>query len=97
MGLKRVTDSYSSDKSQALNSTRIQIQTIKDNLQYLRRVDKKGTHEKFIMELGPVESLQDWERSRVEKVYELTWKGYGLPSVNEHIDKKNKGLNFGHQ
>ena len=95
MTLKRITDSYSSDKAIALKSTEVQIKFINDNLKWLAKVDKKGTHQKFMQELGPVGGLKDWEISRIEKIYELVWKGYDMPSVNEHIDKKNKGLRFG--
>jgi hypothetical protein len=95
-GLKQIRDQYSSDKSVALRSTEVQVKFIKDNLKYLARVDKKGSHRKFMDELpGEVTLLADWQRSRVEKIYELVFKGYDMPAVNEHVDRKRKGLNFG--
>lgn len=95
MSLKRITDRYSSDKAIAQSSTQIQINFILANMEWLDRVDKKGVHRKFMEGLGPVNSLADWEISRVERIYELVWKGYEMPSVNVHVDKKRKGLNYG--
>jgi len=94
MSLRPKSDRYSSDKESAQASTRYQINFMKQNLKYLRRVDKKGGYEKFIVELGPAEGLLSWQISKVEKVFELVWKGYDMPSVNEHVDRKPKGLKY---
>lgn len=35
--------------------------------------------------------------SYIDGIYEKTWKGAGEQSVGRHIDKKRKGLRYGHQ
>ncbi|MBW7887436.1 MAG: hypothetical protein H3C35_03620 [Bacteroidetes bacterium] len=94
MSLRPKNDVYSNDKSSALNSTKAQLDFIRANMKWLARVDKNGTHAKFIQEVGPVEGMQDWERAKIEKIYEMVWKGYEMPAVNEHVDKKRKGLRY---
>jgi hypothetical protein len=94
MSLKPKSDAYASDRTSAQKSTQFQIDFVRDNFAWLAKVDKHGTHRKFMDEIGPVAFLKDWEVSRIEKIYELVWKGYEMPAVNEHVDKKRKGLRF---
>jgi hypothetical protein len=94
MSLKPKNDSYSSDRAIALKSTLAQLEFILANMKYLDRVDRTGSHRKFLEDLGPVAGLADWQISRIEKIYELVWKGYDMPSVNDHVDKKRRGLRF---
>ena len=95
MSLRPKSDHYFSDRASAQRSTQIQIDFIRQNIQWLRRVDAKGVHEKFVNGVGPVAFLKDWEISRIDKIYELVWKGYEMPSVDEHRDARRKGLRFG--
>lgn len=95
MGLSRKHDRYSSDVDVSLRSIKSQIEFIRRYIDQLRKVDKKGIHEKFINELPEdVGLLKDWERARVEKIYELVFEGFDLPAVKVHVDRKPKGLRF---
>ena len=53
----------------------------------LERIEKKETMEEFTPGMF----------SYVDAIYEPTWQGLGESHVNTHIDKKRKGINYGHQ
>jgi hypothetical protein len=94
-GLKRVTDRYISDKKSALISTQFQLDFVRANMKWLALKDKKGKWKLFIESLPlKVESISVKQRTKIEDAYELTMKGYNLPSINKHIDRKRKGLRF---
>jgi hypothetical protein len=98
-GLIRITDRYSTDRRSADKSIRVQMQFILDNIDHLGVVDRRGTKVKLAQQIADKmirnEELLEWERSAIDGLYEDTWKGYGMPSVQKHIDKKRKGLKFG--
>lgn len=97
--VKKVQDRYVSDSASAQRSIRAQVQFIQQQIRYLRSVDPTGVQEKFLNGITPsVEAgheLRDYEIARIEKIYELTMRGLGLPSVPEHQDRRRKGLKFG--
>jgi len=98
-GVTKIRDSYSNDSRQAKISTREQFTIIVSNMELLETVDRFGNHEKFLDEITEeVENgvgLRDWQIARIEKIYELVMKAAGLPHVDEHKDKRRKGLRFG--
>ena len=75
------------------------MQFIIENIDHLEAVDRRHTKVKLANQIASKlqnnETLLDWERSTVDGLYEDTWKGYGMPSVQKHIDKKRKGMRFG--
>lgn len=97
----QVRDTYSSDAAQAQRSVREQFTIIVSNFALLEKVDPKGTHEKFLDSItDDVERsipLQDWQMARVDEIYEKVMKAAGLPSVPRHMDRRRKGINYGHQ
>jgi hypothetical protein len=99
MSLVRVTDRYSTDRHSADKSISFQVQFILDNIEHLEAVDRRHTKVKLAQQIGNKmkngEQLLEWERAAIDGLYEDTWKGYGMPSVQRHIDKKRKGLRFG--
>lgn len=97
-GIRKIQDRYSSDSEQAKRSTQAKFAFIVSNINHLQRYDRTGAHEKFLDEItADVErgaALQDWQVARIEKCYELTMRGLGLPSVPEHQDRRRKGLRY---
>ena len=97
----QVRDTYSSDAAQAQRSCRDQFAIIVSNIEYLEAMDPKGTHEKFLDSItDDVENkrdLADWQMARLDAIYERMMKGFGLPSVPVHQDRRRKGINYGHQ
>lgn len=100
MAVNRVTERSSSDKASAQSSLEYQVQFVLDNLKYLRRVDPKGYHEAQIQELKhrvfTKTDLFPSEKKTIDKVFELTWRGYDMPDAvpTAHV-RRRKGLNYG--
>jgi hypothetical protein len=98
-GLVKITDRYSPDVELAKRSTRVKYSFIVSNMHLLDRVDRTGSHERFLDTINDdVEAdrmLLNWQMARVEKIYELVMKAAGHPSVPEHQDRRRKGLRFG--
>ena len=99
MGLERVADRFISDRASADGSIRVQLQFVMDNIEQLAKVDKRGNRvplaRRLFKKMLNDEELADWERAAIDDLYEQTMRGYDLPSVGKHIDKKRRGLRFG--
>ena len=98
-GIQQIRDTYSRDTDLAKRSTREKFSFIVSNMNHLEKVDRTGTHEKFLDTItDDMENdvmLQDWQMARIEKIYELVMRGAGLPYVPEHQDRRRKGLRYG--
>jgi hypothetical protein len=98
-GVDKVTERFSSDRASANNSIRLQLQFVIDNIDHLEMVDRRKSKvplaNRLFAKLLDGEDLLDWERTAIDDLYECTMKGYDLPSVSKHIDKKRKRLRFG--
>jgi len=89
---------YSNDTDRARNTAKIQIEFALDNLETLLIIDKKKTKLKalvsFIKMLINHEPFTKNQLSHIDGIYETVMKGYGLPSISLHIDKKRKGIRY---
>jgi hypothetical protein len=98
-GLIRITDRYTSDRTTADTSIKIQMQFIIDNIDKLQIVDRRNTRiplaRKLFEKLIAGEELLEWERGAIDGLYEDTMKGLDFPAVGKHIDKKTRSLRFG--
>lgn len=91
-------NTYSNDTVRARNTAKIQIEFALDNLETLLINDKKKTNVKalisFIKMLINHEPFTKNQLSYIDGIYETVMKGYGLPSISLHIDKKRKGIRY---
>jgi hypothetical protein len=99
MGLDKTIDRFISDRVSADHSIGVQIQFVMDNIEHLEKVDKRGNRvplaKRLFNKMLNNEDLADWERSAIDDLYEQTMRGYDLPAIGKHIDKKRKALRFG--
>lgn len=85
----------------AIDLAKGKLEFILDNEKGLLRVrngqNKLEAAESFWDRIEAKKELTPGMLSYIDGIYEATCKGSGLPHMNVHIDKKRKGLNFGHQ
>lgn len=91
----------------ALKNAKVKLEFILDNERALLRVrsgaEKLKAAQSFWDRLERIETKQSMEDftpgmfSYIDGIYEKTWQGLGESHVNTHIDKKRKGINYGHQ
>jgi len=78
---------------------RNKLEFILDNAAHLRAVRngslKLQAAEEFWDKLERKEELTPNQIAYVDGIYESTWKGIGMPSVNRHADRKRRGLRYG--
>lgn len=91
-------NTYSSDKERAQNTAKIQIEFCVVNISSLRRIDRKEKMEKALLSFVEMKSNYEpftpGQLNYIEGIYEATMKGFDLPSIGLHIDKKKKGIRY---
>lgn len=91
-------NTYSSDKNVSRNSAIIQIEFALNNLDALRSKDKDHSKERalfsFAIMLRNDETFTGGQLKYIDGIYETVMKGYNLPSVGMHIDKKRRGIRY---
>jgi hypothetical protein len=91
-------NTYSSDKEQAQNTARIQIEFCIVNIEFLRKVDRKKKMENSLISFSQMLKIKEPftpnQLNYIDGIYEATMKGFNLPSIGLHIAKKKKGLRY---
>lgn len=97
----QVSDTYSSDAEVSRRLLKETFAIVVSNIELVEKEDRTGAIEKFLDSItDDVENgreLQDWQRAKVDDIYERMMKAAGLPSVPVHNDRRRKGINYGHQ
>lgn len=96
---QRPRDQFSSTKNTALSAVKMQVAFVLANTKHLAAVDKRGTYLTKVRQIDALlkagEEIAPWQYSVAEEAYERTMKGYNMPAVETHKDKRRKGLRFG--
>jgi hypothetical protein len=95
-----IRDVYSSNKSTAHRTAKIQAEFALQNIEALRTVDTvTGRHERALRSIAYLlrngEDITGGQMSYLESIYEMVMGAKGLPSVKVHSDKKRRALRFG--
>lgn len=97
----RITDDtfrkagFDHGQSVARSGAKMKVRFIVDNLNHLRRVDRRGKLERVAVNFNTIisrgEDLTPAQHSYLDGIYDKTMEGAGFGAINVHSDRRKRG------